>query len=72
MRFSAKSRPYDAAGDLGEKWIVDLVDDQTDHRRSPAGQLPSMDIRHVTEVPRHNADLFGELSADPGLPIQGP
>src|SRR6185312_5448801 len=67
-----QSRPHDAAGDLGKKWIVDLVDDQTDHRGSPAGQLPSMDIRYITEVARHTADLFGELSADPGLPIQGP
>jgi hypothetical protein len=31
-----------------------------------------MDIRYITEVARNNADLFGELSADPGLTIQGP
>src|SRR6476646_4987286 len=67
-----QGRPYDAASDLGEKWIVDLVDDQTYHRRSPAGQLPSMDVGHVTEVPRHNTDLFGELGTDPGLAIQRP
>jgi hypothetical protein len=67
-----QSRPYDAAGDLSKKWIVDLVHDQTDHRRRAAGQLPSMDIGHVTEVPRHTTNLLGELGADPSLAIQGP
>src|SRR4051794_17515612 len=35
-----ESRTYDATRNLGEKWIVDLMHDQPDHRGGPAGQLP--------------------------------
>jgi hypothetical protein len=67
-----ESRTYDATRNLREKWIVDLMHDQPDHRGGPAGQLPCVDIRYVAEIMCHVANLLGKRYADPRLAIERP
>jgi hypothetical protein len=54
----------DAAGDLREVRVVDLVHDQADGGAGAAGQGAGERVRHVTQLLGHPADAAGHLLAD--------
>ena len=60
------AEPEDAAGDLSEVGVADLVDDESDRSGGPARQRARLGVGHVAQRPRHLPHALGDGFADSG------